>query len=384
MTPTMHLRALQIGMTATPEQAGGVDRYFFNLVRALPTAGVDVHGLVVGDATDIARATGSTIESFACEGNSMLRRWHGLRAAVPDRIARCDLAVSHFAPYAFPVLDSLAKRPFVNHFHGPWALEGLANGQHPLKARVRGLVERIVYARAARFIVLSQSFADILSREYGVPATKIRIVPGGVDLSRFAALGSRAEARMRLGWPIDRPTVATVRRLVRAKGLENLAASAEAVVRAIPDVFMAIVGTGPLADRLQQTIAERGLGRSVHLAGHISEDLLPSVYRAADLFVVPTIALEGFGLVVVESLACGTPALVTPVGGLPEVVSDLDSGLVLPGSTANDLARGITQALTGEQPLPSSEQCSAYAQRFAWNRIAERVADVYREVSLPQ
>ncbi len=375
--------SLQIGMTATPEHAGGVDRYYFSLVKALPAAGIDVCGLVVGDAESITGARGP-VESFAPEGASMLRRWRGLRATVPERVAKSDIVVSHFAPYAFPVLDSLAKRPFVNHFHGPWALEGLADGGHPLKARVRGLVERVVYARAARFIVLSQAFAEILSREYGVPAKKIRIVPGGVDLDRFRALGSRAEARMRLGWPLDRPIVATVRRLRRAKGLENLVASAEAVVRAVPDVFIAIVGTGPLAAKLQTTIAERGLERSVHLAGHVSEELLPSVYRAANLFVVPTIALEGFGLVVIESLACGTPALVTPVGGLPEVVGDLDPALVLPGSSATDLARGITHALTGKQPLPRSEQCIAYAQRYAWDRIAARVADVYREVSVSQ
>ncbi len=370
-------------MTATPQRAGGVDRYYFNLLQALPAAGIDVHGLVVGDSNDIARLR-SRIGSFAPEDTSMLRRWRGLRAAVPRCVATSDLVVSHFAPYAFPVLDSLAKRPFVNHFHGPWALEGMVDGGHPLKARVRGLVERIVYGRAARFIVLSQSFADVLSREYGVPETKIRIVPGGVDLARFTALGSQAEARARLGWPADRPTVATVRRLVRAKGLENLVASAEAIVRAVPSVFIAIVGTGPLLSRLESAITERGLERSVRLVGHVSEELLPSVYRAADLFVVPTIALEGFGLVVVESLACGTPALVTPVGGLPEVVRDLDASLVLPGSDAADLARGIADALTGRQPLPRRERCIAYAERFAWERIAARVADVYREVSARQ
>ena len=367
-------------MTSTPARSGGLDRYYFGLLRALPAAGIDVRGLVVGDVSDSARER-DAVDSFAPENASMLRRWRGLRAGVGERVAESDLLVSHFALYAFPVLDSLAKRPFVNHFHGPWALEGVAEGHHPLKTLVRRLVERVVYARAARFIVLSQAFADVLSRHYSVPEQKIRVVPGGVDLQRFAAVGSRVEARERMGWPLDRPIVATVRRLVRAKGLENLIQATATVVRTVPDVFVAIVGTGPLAERLRTTIAERGLERSVHLAGHVSEELLPSVYRAADLFVVPTVTLEGFGLVVVEALACGTPVLVTPVGGLPEVVGDLDPALVLPGSAAPDIALGIERALSGAHVLPQSEACIAYAQRFGWSRIAERVADVYREVS---
>ena len=382
MTPSPRLRSLQIGMTATPARAGGVDRYFFSLLHALPEAGIDVRGLVVGDRSDIGREK-SSIDSFAPEGASMLRRWRNLRLSVRKRVSQSDLVVSHFAPYAFPVLDSLEKRPFVNHFHGPWALEGLAEGQNPLKARVRRLVENVVYARAARFIVLSQSFADILTREYGVPEEKVRVVPGGVDLTRFAAIGSRSDARGRLGWPLDRPIVATVRRLVRAKGLENLVDSIAVVVGSVPDVFLAIVGTGPLAGRLHAMIAERGLERSVHLAGHVSEELLPSVYRAANLFVVPTLTLEGFGLVVVESLACATPVLVTPVGGLPEVVRDLDPALVLPGSSAPELGAGIRRALNGTHSLPSGEACTAYAQRFDWQRVAERVGAVYREVAAP-
>ncbi len=382
MTSRSHLRALQIGMSATPERAGGLDRYYFSLLQALPEAGIDVAGLVVGDAADVAQAR-CAVDSFAPEGASVLRRWRGLRANVPKHVAHSDLVVSHFAPYAFPVLDSLAARPFVNHFHGPWALEALSEGEHPLKAQARRLVERAVYARAARFIVLSQSFANVLIAEYGVAPQKIRIVPGGVDVRHFNTFGSRTDARARLGWPANRPIVATVRRLVRSKGLENLVAATNAIVQSVPNAFVAIVGLGPLAERLQRMIVERGLEGSVRLVGHVSEDLLPSVYRASDLLVVPTTALEGFGLVVIESLACGTPVLVTPVGGLPEVVRALDPALILAGSTASDLAAGITRALNGKQILPGREACSAYAQRFDWPRIAAQVSDVYRELSAP-
>jgi glycosyltransferase involved in cell wall biosynthesis len=292
-----------------------------------------------------------------------------------------SVVVSHFAPHAFPVLDQFGTRPFVVHFHGPWALEGRAAGLSRATLLVREIEERAVYARAQRIVVLSRAFGDILVASYGVPERKIRIVPGGVDLQRFRAGGTRADARRQLRWPVDRPTVATVRRLAPTKGIENLIAAVARVRERIPDVFVAIAGTGRLAAQFQDQVRDAGLGDAIHFAGFVSDDDLPLIYRAADLFVVPTVAFEGFGLVVLESLACGTPALVTPVSGLPEVVRDLDPGLILRSTAPNDIADGIVGALSGATPLPDEAACIAYAARFGWPQIAARVRAVYDEVA---
>jgi glycosyltransferase involved in cell wall biosynthesis len=267
------------------------------------------------------------------------------------------------------------------HFHGPWALEGAAEGASRAVVATKRIVERIVYGRGSRFIVLSQAFGTILQRQYHVPADRIRVVPGGVDLQQFRSALSRAEARERLGWPLGRPTVLSVRRLVHAKGVENLIDATVAIRRVIPDVLVVIAGTGPLAGELARRVADLGLSDSVRFTGFVPEADLPTMYRAADLFVVPTVTLEGFGLVVVEALACGTPVLVTPVAGLPEVIVDLDPALVLQDWGASALAQGISDALIGALPLPDSEACIAYAQRFDWSHIARRVAAIYREVA---
>jgi glycosyltransferase involved in cell wall biosynthesis len=85
-------------------------------------------------------------------------------------------------------------------------------------------------------------------------------------------------------------------------------------------------------------------------------------------------------LVVVESLAMGTPVLVTPVGGLPEVISNLDRQLILDGPTVNDLAAGLCRALSNPSELPRANICRRYATRFEWTTIARRVAAAYRNV----
>ncbi|GAC1598830.1 MAG: hypothetical protein NVS3B28_30790 [Candidatus Velthaea sp.] len=147
----------------------------------------------------------------------------------------------------------------------------------------------------------------------------------------------------------------------------------------MPGLFVAIVGTGPLRSELEQRVRTLGLDDAVCFTGQL-DDTLPLAYRAADVSIVPSVELEGFGLSVVESLACGTPALVTPVTGLPEVVRALDERLILGGKDPADLARGLSDALSNPQRLPSEAECLAYVQRFAWPRIAERVRSVYEEV----
>ncbi|MDB5041818.1 MAG: putative glycosyl transferase, group 1 [Candidatus Eremiobacteraeota bacterium] len=376
MGETAALRVLQLGMTGTRERGGGLDVYFFNLLRALPPQGVRTRALIAGDAS--GRDGAAVLESFAPDDVGMFRRWSALRRSITRSLAESDVVVSHFAPYAFPVLDRLRSRPHVVHFHGSWALEGASEGASPAVVLAKTLLERIVYARGARFIVLSRAYAQLLAERYRVNPDAISVVPGGVDLDWFHDERPRSEVRRALGWPTDRPTVVAVRRLVRAKGIENLIDAVDALRRVIPDVLLVIAGTGPLEETFRSQVASRGLERWVHLTGFVDPRALPAIYRAADVSIVPTTSLEGFGLVALEALACGTPALVTPVSGLPDTVNMLDPALVLDGCDARSLARGLSDALTGRIALPSEEACIRYVRGFSWPAIAGRIADIYR------
>lgn len=372
------LSSLQIGLLASQHGTSGSDRYYFSLVRALRELDLRVRGVVLGDPAHAGEPAGEIV-SFAPEGSRTARRWIGLRRAVAPLVRDADLVVSHFAPHAFPVLDRIRARPLVVHFHGPWTLEGRWAGLGRRTLLVRWLEERAVYARARRFIVLSRAFGDILVREYGVREDAIRVIPGGVDLRRFEHGLSRREARERLGWPQDRPIVVTARRLAPTKGLDVLIDAAGRLRRKIPEILMAIVGDGPLRADLQRQVHGSGLDRSVRFEGFVSDERLALAYRAADLSVVPSVAYEGFGLSVVESLACGTPALVTPIAGLPEVVRDLEPALVIGDADATAMARALEDALVARLPIPDERACVRYAERFAWPNVAARVCAVYRE-----
>jgi glycosyltransferase involved in cell wall biosynthesis len=113
----------------------------------------------------------------------------------------------------------------------------------------------------------------------------------------------------------------------------------------------------------------------------VAEDALPHLFYSADINVVPTIALEGFGLVAAEAMATGTPSMVTPVGGLPEVVGGLSQNLIFSSTKSTDIAEGLIGALTGATELPTRERCREFIQNnFSSRLMALRTAHVYREL----
>ena len=379
----MTLNLLQLGMEWFTENPGGLNRVYAHLLHELAAAGVDSYGLVAGSSA-VTDQSGGLVHAFAAPDAPMLTRLRGVRSAAMPWLkshGSDSIVVSHFALYALPLLDQLRKKPFVVHFQGPWGEESRTEGASRFSAMQRTFLEGLVYRRADAAIVLSTAFADLLSARYGVRRERIHVVPGGVEAARFDIPETRAECRTALGWPLDRPIVLCVRRLVRRVGVDTLVESAVDIRRRVPNALILIAGSGPLRAELDARIAALQLGDTVRLLGFVPDADLPRAYRAADLSIVPTMSLEGFGLITVESLAAGTPCIVTPVGGLAGIVSPLSPWLVAESTSREAIADAVAGALTGERALPSAEACATYAQStFDWPIVAAQVRAVYESV----
>jgi len=380
LTPE-RLRTLQIGNDWFGERQGGLNRVYSELVKYLPSVSVGVRGMVAG-TEQAERDTGGAVRAFATPTEPLAERVFKARRLGLKILKeqKTDLIASHFALYGFSILDRMGRMPTVIHFHGPWAAEAGVEGKSSLGSRAQAAIERAVYARGRRVIVLSRAFANELAQKYGVPEEGVRIVPGGVDAQRFNDRLTRREAREQLGWPTDRPIVLAVRRHTRRMGLENLIDAAKEVSRVAPDVLVLLGGTGVISDELRQRVVDRGVERNLRLVGRIEDSDLPIAYRAADMSIVPSQALEGFGMITLESLASGTPVIVTPVGGLPEVVRPFAPQCVLEGTTTEIIAGALCEFIRGKRELPASEACRAYAEKnFSWPVIAELTRRVYEE-----
>ena len=291
------------------------------------------------------------------------------------------VVATHFALYAAALLPQLSRLNHVVHFHGPWAAETAVEGRHRANVVMKRLMERAAYSSAKSFITLSQAFKDVLVKEYRVDPGRVHVVPGGVDLKQFSP-GDQDEARERLGWPKDVPILLCVRRLVRRMGLEVVLDAFAAIAKKHPDSILILGGSGLIRGELETKIESVSLTSRVRLAGFIPESQLALAYRAANLSIVPSQFLEGFGLAAVESLACGTPVLVSPVGGLPETVNLLDPSLIATDKTAPAFADWLDQYLSGRMRLPTAKACWQYAEaNFSWPRVAEQVKTVYRQAA---
>jgi glycosyltransferase involved in cell wall biosynthesis len=375
------MKLLQIGLEWFPEQGGGLDRYYYDCCQYLPQADINITGLLAGSDKVVQDSKGKVI-AFASPNSSLLQRWLKMRKIFSQTLVedQYDLIVSHFALYTFPILNQLKTLPLVTHFHGPWALESDVEAKNNIAVKVKKLLEQSVYKRSQHFIVLSQTFRDVLHQEYQVPLEKIHVIPGGVDVDRFNISLSPTEARQQLNWHQDRPIIFCIRRLAKRMGLENLITAMTKVRSLYPDVLLYIAGKGALAETLETQITELELTNNVKLLGYVPDEQLPLCYRAANFSVVPTIALEGFGLIVVESLAAGTPVLGTPIGGIPEILGLFSEDLVFEGYNPDQLATGIIEALSGDRILPSSQDCLDYVEaNYNWKAIAQQIKGVYQQ-----
>jgi len=380
---------LQIGMHAGC--AGGVDRYVDGLCRAFDRSGEPYRGLVFGrggDAPDLPLGT-----LILGPADAPLRvRWQLIRAALREsRISPSQTLTtsappiaSHFALYAWPTLGMRREGVrLISQFHGPWADESAAEGASRLSILAKRLLERHVYHASDHLISDSEAFRRLAIDRYGVRPERITAVHAGIAAAPIAATTaglSRREARERLGWPVEseRRIVFCVRRITQRMGLENLIEAVTALVGAHPDLLVMIGGKGAILEELRAQVSRQGLENHVRLLGFLPDADLPIAYRAADFTVVPSVALEGFGLVILESWAAGTPVLVTPVGGMPEVVRPFAADCVFEGSGVEDLVKGMDRVLRGEQRLPLGEACQEYVRRVHdWGAVAQRLLKVY-------
>jgi glycosyltransferase involved in cell wall biosynthesis len=359
------MRVLLLGKGWFPDEPGGLNRYFRGILETLGGR-VEARAVVLGPAADAP----AEVVAPARADDPLLARVRAYAAAAGREGRDADLVHAHFALYSLlPLVTRLRRKPVVLQFQGPWADEAVASrAVNRLGAGARRTVERTVYRRARHALVLSSAFRRVLVERYGFAPWNVHVVPPGVELDTYSP-GDRAAARRALDVPDDAFLGVTARRLVARMGVDVLL---EAWAALPESAVLLIAGEGDERPALERQARALGIEHRVRFLGNLDDRGLVPCYRGADVSIVPTIALEGFGIVCLESLACGTPVVATDVGGLREVLGPLDPTLVVAPRDPAALARRLTA------PLPSREACRAYAERYTWERAAAATERVYR------
>jgi glycogen(starch) synthase len=383
-------RVLILSWEYPPIVEGGLARHVRKLAEELVRQGVAVHVLARGrerDPLEEVRAgvrvhrvpetrTPRDLDQFVTWIEGMNQHMLAAGRGLLGRFA-FDVVHGHdwlVAP-AGATLAEEAGRPYLTTIH---ATEfGRHQGwvdKHP-QSYIHG-IETWMARRAERIIACSHYMRGHVADVFGVDEAGVTVIPNGIDPGDLVPVDDLASLRGRFAAPDER-LVLLIGRLVYEKGFQVALEALPGVIRRVGGVRFLVAGSGTHEAELKRQARDLGLVDHGTFMGWIGDDVLHSLYRIADLCVVPSI-YEPFGLVALEAMASGCPCIVADTGGLREVVPTSDVGLRFrsrdPRSLARMMERVLTDAALRDRLVA---EASEHVLRFDWGDVARRTREVY-------
>jgi glycogen(starch) synthase len=376
-----------------PIVAGGLARHVRKLSEGLVReAGVEVHVLTRGSRTTpkyevmegvhVHRVPETTTPRDLDQFLTWVDRMNAdMVAAGAELAAECDLVHGHDWLVA-DAADQLARDaglPYLTTIH---ATEyGRHQGwvdKHP-QSHIHA-VETWMARRADHVIVCSHYMRGHVADVYELDETGIDVIPNGIDPDDLQAVDDLDSLRAQFAAPDER-LVLLVGRLVYEKGFQLALEALPGLIKRLGNVRFLVAGSGTHEAELKKQAEKLGLTEHGTFMGWIGDDVLHSLYRIADLTVVPSI-YEPFGLVALEAMASGCPCIVADTGGLREVVPNRDVGLRFKTKSARSLSHWVARVLTDTELRERLVvEASEHVLRFDWSEISTQTAALYRRVA---
>jgi glycosyltransferase involved in cell wall biosynthesis len=374
---------------------GGVERRIIETSKRLRTE-IDItvySGTKAGFKESIKIDSVNFVPCYSTDRLFPLDNWFFNRSLTKKApVIDSDVYEAHaVSGYGFPkALEKRGiKKPFIHTIHGVLADEyeqNKKNGYESLRNRIANnfmhrlakLEEKTAH-NSTLIVTISNYSLEKIQKHYAIDPGKIRIVPNGVDTEKFKPNENIQAVRKQfeLG---NEPTVLFVGSLIQRKGLHFLVEAAKKIVKEQPDTKFLIVGEGPIKKQLTVSIESSSLLDSFKFLGNVKDDLLPSIYNCADVFVLPSVQ-EGQGIVLLEAQASGKPVVAFDVGGVDETVRNNETGLLVERGNSDALEEGLMKLLSDK---PLREKIGAkgrefVTENFTWNICAQKMLKVYRD-----
>jgi glycogen synthase len=389
----MSARALTLSWEYPPIVEGGLARHVGKLCEELVVQGFDVHvltrgrdslpeedergGVTVHRVPTPARPT--DLGEFVTWVEHMNADMLATGVELGDRFD-FDLVHSHdwLVARAGNHLANRYRRPWVTTIHATeyGRHQGWVN-KHP-QSHIHG-IERWMARRADRVITCSHYMRGHVADVYGLDEARISVIPNGIDPSELVPVDDLDTLRSRFAAPNER-LILLVGRLVYEKGFQLALDALPGLIRRMGKLRFLVAGSGTHEDELRRQAQRLGLMRHGTFLGWIGDDVLHSLYRIADLCVVPSI-YEPFGLVALEAMVSGCPCIVADTGGLREVVPNEEVGLRFRSRDPRSLAAMVERVLTDQELRDRLvTEASEHVLLFDWTDVALQTGDVYRDL----
>jgi phosphatidyl-myo-inositol dimannoside synthase len=360
-----------------PPRRGGIQSFVHALVTRLPPGTVTVYAPAWEGAAEFDREQPFPVIRHPTSLMLPVPAVRG-RAVAALREHCCDRVIfGAAAPLGLlaPALRRAGAHRLIGITHGHeagWAALPAARG---LLHRIGESVDVLTYLGEYFRVRLAAALSP-------AAAGRMRRLAPGVDVTTFRPGAGGAAIRARLGLA-GRPVVVCVSRLVPRKGQDTLLRAWPAVLSAVPDAALLVVGSGPFRKKLE-SMAERLPPGAVHFTGPVAGTDLPAYYDAGDAFAMPCrtrrggLDVEGLGIVYLEASATGLPVVGGDSGGAPDAIRDGETGYVVPGRSPGAVAERITELLT------DPARAKAMGQRglewvhgeWRWDLAAARLQDI--------
>ncbi len=379
------------------EEPGGSSRIVWEIGRRFAGTGHRVQVLAGGKPGLKTEETveGMRVLRYVRSRWNFFRDYRAAEAASRSLTGPIDVIyILHpFSGAAIQRVARFAKVPMIYFFNSSWPLEYLIRRSfgrtprpwHRWIADRFSTLERRTLLRSDRILTISKYITDLLLTSHPVDPAKIVQISLGADVERFAPKNSVADARMRLRWPEGRTHLLSVRNLEPRMGLENLIDALAELRTKDGSLQLTIIGSGSLRSFLETHARERRVEEHVTFLGEVSDEVLALAYQAADLFVLPTRELEGFGLVTVEAMASGCPVVATPVGASPEILGGFDPSFLAKDASAREIGAAIARFLTRRDQWPElRERAARYArENYSWETVVRKITQVAEDLLNP-
>jgi glycosyltransferase involved in cell wall biosynthesis len=391
------LKILQL-CTRYPPGTGGVETHVHAIATELKARGHDVEVLTSDMLTETPlkriepgheqydSVDGVPVRRFKARGLTGDAQYSFMPSMVKAVLAsKADIVHAHSYGFFQTHLAMAARRMgrtrfvFTPHFHPEWA-----SGKTQRRKFLRRVYDKVIggstLASADMVICVSRGEAEVL-RSSGFDGRKIRIVPNGIAPG-LLELGPDP-GKFVDSFGVSSPSVLFVGRLAENKGLDVLVQAAAKVLKALPKATFVLVGEdGGMKPLIEKRARELGIEKSLLLTGHLKDEaMFRSAFAACDIFVLPSI-FEAFGIVILEAMALGRPCVATKVGGVPGLIDDGETGLLVEPNDPSGLAKALLSLLKDPDKAGAmgAKARKAVGKEFTWPRIVDRLEQVYREV----
>jgi len=303
-------------------------------------------------------------------------------AALAVRTPAISGKINFLSPFRIAAIAREVKADVIHTHLSTAGLWGSVAGKIagiPTVAHVHAMNSKFCYQFAGRVVTCSIGVKEHLVSQ-GMPAETIAVAYNGIDMRRFEALTDKTVMRRELDLPLHVPVIGCVAHLSEKKGQKFLLQAVSMLNTTHPDLHCLLVGEGDMADELRRLADELGIGERVHLLGFRRD--ATSIMNVMDIAILPSIAKEGLGLVLVEAALLNKPAIASNAPGIDEALEDGVSGILVPPGNPEQLASALERLLSDRELCTrmGTAGCRRALEMFTIAAMTDAVEAVYDEV----